>query len=452
MDTHIKVSVIVPVYNASEYLAQTAEYIKNQTLQEIEIIYVDDGSTDDTLQILENIKSEDSRVTILTQKNSYAGVARNNGLAKAKGKYVVFWDSDDIFVPEALEEMYNKCEQDGADMCICAADHYDEEYGKYYPASTYLKKEYVPEQTPFTHEDIDSYLFNFSTNVPWNKMFNRQFVIENNIKYQPIKRANDNYFIMLAYFYAKKFTVVDKVLIHYRINYSASLTGGASEDPLCVYEAYKETYKKLGNEPGFEKVKQSFMNKALRAFFYFLSKQTTVQGYETLYNHYKSEIIEKWEFPKDEEYYYVPKDYTRLTYVWDVSAMEFLMREYNDAFDNLRTVRASRTNLKNKVADLKEKNEIYKEKIATLREVKDKLKEEKNSLKATRDELKANIKCLEQERAALKKDKKKLEKDKAGLEKKLVNIQESTSYKLGSAITYVPGKIKNLVKNGEKKV
>lgn len=416
MNTQIKVSVIVPVYNAEEYLKQTAEYIQNQTLKEIEIIYVDDGSTDKTLDILRSLESKDNRVVVLTQQNSYAGVARNKGLSKANGKYVVFWDADDIFLPEALEEMYNKCEQDNADICICAASHYDESNDKLYPASTYLKKEKLPGHTPFGHEEIDEYLFNFSTNVPWNKMYNKKFVIDNNITFQAIKRANDNYFVMLAYFYAKTFTVVDKVLIHYRINYGTSLTGGASNDPLSVYEAYNATYAKLANESGFERVRQSFINKALRAFFYFLSKQTTVKGYEMLFNHYKNEVLPKWGFPAEASYYYVTKDYDRYMRVLNMDAVEFMLSEYRSAFDNSRTLKGARDNLKIRVATEQKK-----------------------------------VKELKAQSKELKSENKKLKAANKSLDKRLTAIQRSFSYKIGRAITFVPRKIKIIFNNREEK-
>lgn len=422
MDTKTKVSVIVPVYNAKDYLLQTAEYIKNQTLKEIEIIYVDDGSTDGSRDLLEKIKEEDERVQILYQQNSYAGVARNNGLEKATGKYVVFWDADDIFLPEALEEMYLKCEEDNADLCVCGASHYDEKSERTLMISTYLKKDKIPEYTPFGHEDIDEYLFNFSTNVPWNKMFNRQFIIDKGIRYQAVKQANDNYFVMLAFFYAKTFTVVDKELIIYRINYGSSLTGRASDTPLCVYKAYSETYEHIKKQPGFEKVEQSFLNKTLRSFFYFLSKQTTLEAYETLYNHYKEEVFPKWGFPENEDFYYVAKDYDRFQRVKSMDAMTFVHSEYRNTFDELRILKDVKATQKEKIATLKQKSLAKIEKI-------EKLKEKNENLKAANARLK--------------------EKNQK-LQDRITELKESFSYKVGCAFTYIPRKIKKSFKNGEK--
>ena len=114
----IKVSVIIPVYNAENYLPMALESILKQTLTDIEVICVDDGSTDHSLQILEKYQKMDRRITILKQKNSYAGVARNYGMSVAKGKYLAFLDSDDYFVPEMLERAYRNGEEQGADVVI----------------------------------------------------------------------------------------------------------------------------------------------------------------------------------------------------------------------------------------------------------------------------------------------------------------------------------------------
>ena len=105
----IKVSVIVPVYNSSKYLKQCLDSILNQSLREIEIICVDDGSTDDSLKILEEYQKKDNRISIFTQKNSGAAVARNKGLDIAKGDYIAFMDPDDYYPDgDVLFSIYEK--------------------------------------------------------------------------------------------------------------------------------------------------------------------------------------------------------------------------------------------------------------------------------------------------------------------------------------------------------
>ena len=100
------ISVIVPMYNAEIYLRQNLDSILNQTLKDIELICVDDGSTDSTLKILKEYQEKDSRIIIIQQKNQKAGIARNNGLKVAKGKYIIFLDADDFFKDTMLEELF----------------------------------------------------------------------------------------------------------------------------------------------------------------------------------------------------------------------------------------------------------------------------------------------------------------------------------------------------------
>ncbi|MCC8015955.1 MAG: glycosyltransferase, partial [Clostridiales bacterium] len=122
---NIKVSVIIPVYNSEKYLKQCLESVINQTLKEIEIICVDDGSTDNSLKILTALSEKDGRISVLRQQNLFAGAARNNGIKHAKGKYLVFWDSDDFFEAGALSALYKKCEKENADICLCGAYTYN---------------------------------------------------------------------------------------------------------------------------------------------------------------------------------------------------------------------------------------------------------------------------------------------------------------------------------------
>lgn len=106
----VKVSVVIPVYN-TEYLRKALDSIVNQTLKDIEIICVNDGSTDGSLGILEEYKDKDSRIKIFSQENQGQGAARNYGLNEVSGKYTYFMDSDDILELNALKELYDICEE-----------------------------------------------------------------------------------------------------------------------------------------------------------------------------------------------------------------------------------------------------------------------------------------------------------------------------------------------------
>ena len=122
----VKVSVILPVYNVEKYLKECLDSILNQTLQEIEVICVDDGSTDRSLEILREYEKKDKRVIVLTQENKGAGAARNKGLAIAKGEYLSFLDSDDFFASGMLEEAYRRCVEKKAQICVYQVLRYNE--------------------------------------------------------------------------------------------------------------------------------------------------------------------------------------------------------------------------------------------------------------------------------------------------------------------------------------
>lgn len=110
------VSVIVPVYNAEKYLPQCIDSIVNQTIGDIEVLLINDGSSDSSGEILAQYASKDERIKVIEQPNKGAGAARNIGLAMAEGKYLSFLDSDDFFEPNMLELALAKASEDDADI------------------------------------------------------------------------------------------------------------------------------------------------------------------------------------------------------------------------------------------------------------------------------------------------------------------------------------------------
>ena len=113
----IKVSVIIPVYNAQEYLEQCLQSVQRQTMKELEILCINDGSTDDSLRILEKMRRKDKRIRIFEQTNQGAGAARNLAIESAMGAFVCFLDADDYWIDDsALEKMYECAMMRGVDV------------------------------------------------------------------------------------------------------------------------------------------------------------------------------------------------------------------------------------------------------------------------------------------------------------------------------------------------
>ena len=328
----IKVSVIIPVYNAGEYLYQCLDSVLGQTLKEIEILCVDDGSTDGSGDILEKYAQNDDRVKVYHQQNKYAGCARNLGLQNAAGKYLVFWDSDDFFDLQALEKLYNKCEEDQADICVCSANRLGDNFGQIYKSSIYVVDKMLPGTCPFSKKEIGGFIFNFTTSVPWNKMFLREFIKKHSLEYQPLRQANDVYFSTMALYYAERITVVPEPLITYRMDNKSSLTGKASETRYCTTEAYRAAWQKLSEEPGFDaNVRQSFANRAWTALLYSLRTQWDIDVYKELYDRYKTELLEEFGISgHGEDYIYDAHKSDMLNQMLQADYTQFLLYDFRN--------------------------------------------------------------------------------------------------------------------------
>lgn len=326
----IKVSVIMPVYNVESYLEKCLNSVINQTLRDIEIICVDDGSTDNSIKILERFAEKDKRITILRQQNLFAGAARNNGIKTAKGKYLVFWDSDDFFEPDALSVMYKKCEKEKAEICLCGAYSFNTETGKRAIDETFLKKRFLPKKAVFSKETYPEYIFNIASNVPWQRMFLAEFIREHNLEFQNLRHANDTYFVLMATYYAARITYTARPLVNYRTNNSQSVTGKASKEPLCAYTAYSAVYHKIKEEGISEKALQSFYSRLLSGLLRAIMLQTDNEALNTVYYKIKNEGLSYFEIESrlDSEYYYFKSDYEDIMFIRNHELSEFLIYKY----------------------------------------------------------------------------------------------------------------------------
>ena len=203
MHKNIKITIIIPLYNMENYIKECLNSISSQTLNEIEIICVDDGSNDDTLHILNEYKKKDPRVKIYTQSHQYAGVARNLGLQNASGKYVTFVDGDDkLETSKALENLYINAEKNSALICVGQLHNY---------LSNNVPKNYYKDII-FDEEEFITYEINKIEDRPltlhYSAIFNRKFLLQNNIYFGRWKSSEDVVFCIKAYLLAKKYYVI----------------------------------------------------------------------------------------------------------------------------------------------------------------------------------------------------------------------------------------------------
>lgn len=215
----------MPVYNVEKYLQECLDSIINQSFKDFEIICVNDGSTDKSLQILEEYAKKDSRFIVMSQQNLGAGEARNTGLKNASGKYVQFLDSDDYFEPNMLEELYNTAEKFSTDIVVCSAKRIDEDGNivQNVNPSAHINFKCCPLNTPFSKDDYPDKIFSFYNAAPWNKLYLREMLIKYSLKFQNLSSCNDIGFVRTADASAKRIIVIDKDLIRYRFNRNGSI-------------------------------------------------------------------------------------------------------------------------------------------------------------------------------------------------------------------------------------
>ena len=182
------VSVVVPVFNAEKHLGQALDSLLAQTHGNLEVICVDDGSTDGTPQLLADYASRDDRVRVFNQENAGPGAARNRGIERARGDYLYFLDADDWCDPSLLEKAVALLERTGADIAALPHCEFDERYGVPLRASWSILRDKFPAEVVTWRDNPDWVLESFG-NFPWNKVLRMNFVRDNHLRYQEIHLA-----------------------------------------------------------------------------------------------------------------------------------------------------------------------------------------------------------------------------------------------------------------------
>ncbi|UZR31821.1 glycosyltransferase family 2 protein [Klebsiella pneumoniae subsp. pneumoniae] len=234
----IIVSVVIPVYNAEEYIADTLKNIVSQSLYEIEIIIINDHSSDNTLDILKEIASSDERIRIIDNAvNIGAGISRNIGLSEAEGEYIIFLDDDDYVDTNMLKHMSDFAELSGADIVVCRSRSFNLQSLQYAPMPDSIRKDLLPEKAVFSPGDIERDFFRAFIWWPWDKLFRREFIIQHSLSYQDLRTSNDLFFVCASMLSAEKVTILDEILIAHTINRKTSLSSTRSVSYHCALDA-----------------------------------------------------------------------------------------------------------------------------------------------------------------------------------------------------------------------
>ena len=261
----MQISVIIPVYNTEAHLNACLDGVLSQNIPNLEVICVDDGSTDRSLEVLREYAARDPRVVVLTQKNSFAGVARNHGLEVARGEYVAFLDSDDQFLPGALEGLYAQAKEHDLDVIKAGFSYVEpggEPYTTLYSTLSCIGKGQAKRVMRFT--DLPLRLLQVP-DVPWNGLYRRAFLEQNHIHFNNLRCINDHSFWIACLIHAPRLMVTHTPVACYRVEQSTSLVGRKAAHSHCQLESYQIVREMVKDLP--DKLRRAVMRNELNGMF-----------------------------------------------------------------------------------------------------------------------------------------------------------------------------------------
>lgn len=209
-------SVVSPVYNGAKYLEPFLQSVLQQSFPHFELIMVDDGSTDSSVEIIKSYQKKDSRIHLIGQNHKGAGSARNFGLSQAKGQYIIFLDCDDWFNDDFFKTMIDRIEVDQSDIAVCEFFIYNQQTGE-------TEKFVIPETGDQKIERTNLVFDIFAPN-PWTKLYRVSFLKRNQLLFQEIPSCNDWSFAYTSLACAENISVIRESLVYYRTKTNTSIS------------------------------------------------------------------------------------------------------------------------------------------------------------------------------------------------------------------------------------
>lgn len=283
-----KASIIIPCYNAEKYLPDTLMSARYQTERDIEIICVDNNSTDATRDILEQAAAEDSRIQVLEEKTAGEGPARQKGFVAATGKWLYFLDADDLMEPQLLEHAIARGENTDADLVIFRTLTLNDVTGEVLPIGYSYMREWLPEEIDvFNPHEWPKRILNSFQNWVHNKLFRASYVHERNLSFQPLHRTADLLFTCRALTEARRIALLDEYLHMFRINNANSAMATSDRYPLDFYEALIALRDTLKEQGTWELYHDSYISWAAISVIANLEVARSLEGFATIANKMK---------------------------------------------------------------------------------------------------------------------------------------------------------------------
>lgn len=286
------VTIVIPAYNAELFLHENIDTILNQTYKNLEIIYICDGCTDHTEEILREYSKKDSRMIVWVEtENHGAAISRNIGMNMANGEWLAFWDADDLYEYNAIEEMYEAAVKEQADLVCCYWNYFDDTPDKDNKIDDWLKRLYCSTYPVINTREELYHILQLVTTVPCNKLIHRSLCEREDAFFQDIPNANDVYFSKVVAMSSHKIVYVDKVFYHYRSNRGRhTISTDRDKKKNYLYEAYDKIFEYIKDTKEEQLLRRSFYNDIINN----LNVYQGSPGYNALLDVLQDVYLEKW--------------------------------------------------------------------------------------------------------------------------------------------------------------
>lgn len=280
MGENIKVSILVPCYNSEKYIDKCINSILHQTLDDVEIICINDGSTDNTLKVLQNFEKNNPKIRVVDKKNSGYGASLNLGFSISKGEYIGIVESDDFIENTMYELLYDNAKKYDLDISRCCFN--------YYYSDECIKEEhfdFIEKNKVF--RPVDNLSIFFQMPSLWCSIYKKNFLEKNNIKFLETPGASyqDLSFCFKVYFWAERYMQINKCLLNYRqTNDSSSVKSKGKE--FCVNKEWEEIFKTVKKDAvSYDKIKNILPIIQLNNYRW---------NYIRIDKKYKDDFLKKW--------------------------------------------------------------------------------------------------------------------------------------------------------------
>lgn len=284
----IKISVIIPVYNGEQYVATCIETLQNQTMQTgYELIFVDDGSTDKTLEVIRSYAQQDSRICFFSQENKGISAARNLGMNNAKGEWIVFVDVDDEIDSEFLQDISREIEADSTAPVLVYARHYVEKDSKIIDNKKITRKELI--RSLLTEETVEELGTDFLLFAAWSKVYKKTFLQDNNIIFvEGLRWAEDMVFMCYVFQCAEEIRFIYRGYYRYVQHSNSTIHCARKDDTKTIKKMQSEIKRALSPLWKDEDIRTAYYLGVLNRWFIAISSELNAwKSQESLLDAYK---------------------------------------------------------------------------------------------------------------------------------------------------------------------